>query len=105
MAASPHARMRGRLLVACSGTWTETKIDPGNRAGTRAVRRTTEGPRLGRPEVPAERRECRNSSAGMALCAGDVPIPLSATVYFVPGLGRTGAGALYWMLRGPDIAD
>jgi PAS domain S-box-containing protein len=36
---------------------------------------------------------------------GDVPIPVNATVHFVPGLGRTGAGALYWMLRVADIAD
>ena len=36
---------------------------------------------------------------------GDVPIPVSATVHFVPGLGRTGSGALYWMLRVADVAD
>ncbi|HEY5059892.1 MAG TPA: hypothetical protein VII52_00090 [Gemmatimonadaceae bacterium] len=36
---------------------------------------------------------------------GDVPIAVSATVDFVPGLGRTGAGAMYWMLRVADIAD
>lgn len=36
---------------------------------------------------------------------GDVPIPVSAAVHFVPGLGRTGSGVLYWMLRVADIAD
>ncbi|MDB4876807.1 MAG: sensor signal transduction histidine kinase [Gemmatimonadetes bacterium] len=36
---------------------------------------------------------------------GDVPLRVSASVHFVPGVGRTGAGALYWMLRVIDPSD
>jgi PAS domain S-box-containing protein len=30
---------------------------------------------------------------------GDVPVRVSASVQFVPGVGRLGSGALYWLLR------
>jgi PAS domain S-box-containing protein len=30
---------------------------------------------------------------------GDAPVTVSAAVSFVPGIGRTAAGGLYWMLR------
>jgi PAS domain S-box-containing protein len=36
---------------------------------------------------------------------GDVPVEVSAAVHFVPGVGRTGSGALYWMLRVVDPID
>jgi PAS domain S-box-containing protein len=36
---------------------------------------------------------------------GDVPVRVSTSVHFVSGVGRTGAGALYWMLRVIDSAD